>query len=111
MDMSKQENKVLMMEVAELVHQFEPKTIIDRDDIVDMKFKNNEPNAKLKFNIHIIKAVILLTVISTFAGLFYGFSDDPKLPKESLQFSYQNLTNESAAATTTTMTTTTGKCP
>ena len=110
MDMSKQENKVLMMEVAELVHQFEPKTIIDRDDIVDMKFKNNEPNAKLKFNIHIIKAVILLTVISTFAGLFYGFSDDPNLPKESLQFSYQNLTNESAAITTI-MTTTTGKCP
>ena len=62
-DMSNPKNKVVMKEVAELVHQFEPKTSIDRDDIIDMKFKNNEPNAKLKFNIHIIKAVILLTAL------------------------------------------------
>ena len=108
MDMSNPENIVLMKEVAELENKLEPKTNTDHDDIINVTLIPNEPNIKRKFNIHVIKVVVLLLIITTLTGLLFGFSDDPHLPKESLQFSYINLTRTST--TTTMMTTTTGKC-
>ena len=107
MDLSKPENEVLMKELAEVGYEFESKKNIDRDDIINMTFASHELNFKRKFSMQVIKATILLAIVTTAMGLFVGFSEDPDFQKDYLQFSHINVTKKPK---TTTMTTTTGKC-
>ena len=108
MDLSKPENEVLMKELAEVGYEFESKKNIDRDDIINMTFASHELNFKRKFSMQVIKATILLAIVTTAMGLFVGFSEDPDFQKDYLQFSQMNITEK--PKTTTTITTTTGKC-
>ena len=95
-----------MKELEKVENEFESKLNINWEDI-NMTLAKKKQNSKRKFNIQIIKAVILLMIITTVMVLSFGYADDPDFEKGHLQFSQINLTEKQ----TTTMTTISGgKC-
>ena len=101
MDLSKPENKVLMKDLTEVENEFESKGNIDRDDIINVTLAKNQQSLKRKFSIQIIKATILLIIITTVMILFFGYAEDSDFQKGHLQFSQINLTEKQTTMTTT----------
>ena len=95
-----------MKDLAELENEFESKGNIDHNDIINVTLAKKQPNLK-RFNIQVIKAAILLMIITIVMIFFFGYAEDPDFQKGHLQFSQINLTEKQ---TTTVITTTGGKC-
>ena len=95
-----------MKDLAELENELKSKGNIDQDDIINVALAKNQQNLD-RFNIRIIRATILLIIITIVMILFFGYAEDPDFQKGHLQFSQINLTEKQ---TTTVITTTGGKC-
>ena len=95
-----------MKDLAELENELKSKGNIDQDDIINVALAKNQQNLD-RFNIRIIRATILLIIITIVMILFFGYAEDPDFQKGHLQLSYINLTEKQTATMTTTIG---GKC-